>query len=182
MRVVFLCLIAVVFVGGSIALNRSVSAQATKTRQRNAIVVLMPTGNSKATGMAYLSISDGNNSKGTSFMVARIEVNGMPTGLFATHIHEGFCPPPVGPEPDQQGPIRVDFADTVGFNLDSVTRSLVSVTVLQPSDMPTRSGGITNVTDLLDSSRNFYLNIHQRSKTDPAGIGPGLTCGRVVFQ
>ena len=185
-RVIFLSLAVLAFVAGSFffgtKMNNSASAQATKPRQRTAVVVLGPTGNDKATGTALITISDQNQTAANVQLVVRMEISGMPTGAFATHIHEGFCPPPMGPEPDQQGPIRVDFKDVTGFNLDNQVRLPETITILKPSNLPTRAGGITDFNALLDPSRNFYVNVHARSANDPAGIGAGLLCGRLEFK
>jgi hypothetical protein len=180
-RLVFLSLVAVALVVGSLFQDSSVSAQG-KPRQRTALVVLGPTGNEAASGQAFITISDQNQNPANIRLVIRMEVSGMPTGRFATHIHEGFCPPPIGPEPDQQGPIVLDTIDTNGFNLDSQVRIPLSVTSLRPSNLPTRMNGIRDFNELLDTKRNFYLNVHQRSSDAPNGIGPGLLCGRVEFR
>ena len=187
MRLVFLSLVALALVAGSFFLgskmNGSAAAQAAKPRQRSAFVVFMPTGNSQATGVGHFSISDQNNDPSQMTFVGRIEVSGMPTGRFAAHIHEGFCPPPIGPSPDQQGPIRIDFPDVRAFSLDpDQVRVPISITILKPSNLPTRAGGITDLTQLLDPSRNFYVNVHERSGDNAAGPGAGLTCGRLVFN
>ncbi len=101
MRVVFFSLLAIALVASSLIRSSSVAAQG-KPKQRNSTVVLGPTGNSKASGVVHLTLSDQNVAAATGpILVARIEISGMPTGLFATHIHEGFCPPPLEPEPDQ---------------------------------------------------------------------------------
>jgi hypothetical protein len=174
-------LLAITLLAGSFLQNSSVSAQG-KPRQRSALVVLGPTGNERASGHAFITISDQNQNPANVRMVVRMEISGMPTGVFATHIHEGFCPPPIGPEPDQQGPIVLDVADTAGFSLDNQIRLPLTVTSLRPSNLPTRRGGIMDFNELLDPNRNFYLNVHQRPADASNGIGPGLLCGRVEFR
>src|SRR5437773_12568991 len=97
MRGVLLILIAVALVAGSMLKSNGVSAQS-KPKQRSAFVVFGPTGNSSATGVGFFTITDQNRANAADLrLISRIEISGMPTGRFATHIHEGFCPPPVGP-------------------------------------------------------------------------------------
>ncbi len=142
-------------------------------QQRTATVVLMPTQDGNATGVAHASISDNGNR-----LVILIEVNGLDErGPHATHIHEGFCPPPVGPSPDAQGPIVVDLRDTVQQSVELSGRD--TVTRRFAGQLPTRPGGLVSFEELLDPSRNFYINVHLLSTAD--GTGPGQLCGRLEF-
>ena len=88
-RVIFLSLAVLAFVAGSFffgtKMNNSASAQATKPRQRTAVVVLGPTGNDKATGTALVTISDQNQTAANVQLVVRMEISGMPMAFAFTN-------------------------------------------------------------------------------------------------
>ena len=143
--------------------------------QETTTVVLMPTGDREgdASGEAVVSISDENNNADQRTLVVRVRIDKVRGGRHATHIHEGFCPPPVGPSPDQQGNIVLDLNDTIAGPFPTVT-------ILRTTDLHTRPGGIQSFDELLDPTRNFYINVHLLPSVAPIS-GPGQVCGRLEF-
>ncbi|MDH3639607.1 MAG: hypothetical protein OES09_14265 [Gammaproteobacteria bacterium] len=54
-----------------------------------------------------------------------------------------------------------------------------TVTLRLNGQLPARPGGIVNFEELLDTSRNFNINVHLLSTAD--GTGLGQLCGRLQF-
>ncbi len=128
---------------------------------------LRPTGDATGSGRAQLAIGENGE-----HLQAGLTVAGLPPGsTHASFIHQGFCPPPIGPSPDQQG---INILRLNDVNVDDNGNGF------QTTEIHLEGSGFTSLTDLLTG--DYYINVFLNSSNDAAGIGPGQMCGPIQFN
>lgn len=96
-------------------------------------------------------------------ILVQVRVTGLaPGSQHAWHIHRGTC--------ETEGPIVI--MPSKYKDLRANAQGIAYVNALLPDSPPTGGSILTNGVP-------YYINVHQRGSTDPAGVGGGITCGNL---
>jgi hypothetical protein len=96
-------------------------------------------------------------------ILVQVRVTGLaPGSKHAWHIHLGTC--------ETEGPIVINPGKYKDLRANS--QGIAYAIALLPDNPPTGGSILTNGVP-------YYINVHQRGSTDPAGVGGGITCGNL---